>query len=206
MNTEELLQDFQRVSKLLQGREFSYHPNQAINKGIVGSKEEFDTIVNNLIQSGELIKMGSRQVEWNGKTINKNFYRIPDYTLPRMRQEPEEPIKVSPLDGKIIIPKFNFVKEVKEFSPVLLNEVAYCSGGTMKELGAYADKISQTPLNCSPCWKSIVDLYDQNPELENSTCMEDWYLRWFLYKHFQPVQEQPKVEKTEPVPDTEIPF
>lgn len=236
MNTEELLQDFQRVSKLLQGREFSYHPNQAINKGIVGSKEEFDTIVNNLIQSGELIKMGSRQVEWNGRTINKNYYRIPDYTLPQVHQQPEpvkdtpwvpnvlenghllvkpktdgtfytlpkfEPI-VCPVNGTVTIPLLNFEYELKWFSDAFFYEVAMCSTGTGKDLVEFAKMLANTPLKCDPVWTNIGDIYNQNPNLPllaDTTCKEDWYLRWFLYKHFSPIPMN-----SEPAPDTEIPF
>lgn len=73
--TQRLLQRLQEISERLKGREFNFYPTNAINKGIVSTPQEYDTCINNLIQSGELVKT---------RTVgNTNYYQIPNYRIPK---------------------------------------------------------------------------------------------------------------------------
>lgn len=72
--TQRLLQRLQEISERLKGREFNFYPTNAINLGIVNTPQEYDICINNLIQSGELVKT---------RTVgNTNYYQIPNYRIP----------------------------------------------------------------------------------------------------------------------------
>ena len=84
--TQRLLERLQYISDRLKGREFNFYPTNAINKGIVNTPQEYDICINNLIQSGELVKTRTAG--------NTNYYQIPNYKLPSTPRQ-QAPVETS---------------------------------------------------------------------------------------------------------------